>query len=113
MLDRITQMCIMNVLLVIRRFELFKPPILIRKFANIDIYCMFLSLSLSLSFYIKQGVSDGAGSILLATEEAVKKHSLTPLARLIGYAVVGCDPSIMGIGPVPAIQKLLKLAKLN
>lgn len=54
------------------------------------------------------GVSDGAGAIVLASEDAVKNHSLKPLARIVGYSVVGCDPSIMGIGPAPAIKKLLE-----
>jgi len=55
------------------------------------------------------GVCDGAGAVILASEEALKKHSLTPLARLVGYSVVGVDPSIMGIGPAPSISKLLSL----
>ncbi|RWR99097.1 3-ketoacyl-CoA thiolase-like protein, partial [Dinothrombium tinctorium] len=52
------------------------------------------------------GVCDGAGAVVLASEEAVTKHHLKPLARLVGYSIVGCDPTIMGIGPVPAIRKL-------
>lgn len=43
------------------------------------------------------GICDGAGSIILATEEAVKEHGLTPMARLVSYQVSGCDPSIMGM----------------
>ncbi|KAG7199456.1 hypothetical protein KM043_014082 [Ampulex compressa] len=54
------------------------------------------------------GISDGAGAIVLASEEAVKTEGLTPLARLVGYSVVGVEPSIMGIGPAPAIRHLLK-----
>lgn len=56
------------------------------------------------------GICDGAGTIILASEEAVKKHGLTPLARLVAYSTVGVEPSIMGIGPVPAIQNVLKVA---
>ncbi|CAH2089123.1 unnamed protein product [Euphydryas editha] len=59
------------------------------------------------------GVNDGAGSVLLASEEAVKQHNLTPLVRLLGWSFVGVDPSIMGIGPVPAIQSLLAATKLS
>ncbi|XP_016914973.1 3-ketoacyl-CoA thiolase, mitochondrial [Apis cerana] len=55
------------------------------------------------------GISDGAGVIILASEEVIKTEQLTPLARLVGYSIVGVEPSIMGIGPVPAIQKLLKI----
>lgn len=47
--------------------------------------------------------------MLLAGDEAIKQHNLTPLARLVGYSVVGVEPSIMGVGPVPAIQNLLKV----
>ncbi|XP_067939194.1 3-ketoacyl-CoA thiolase, mitochondrial-like [Watersipora subatra] len=53
------------------------------------------------------GICDGAGSIVLASEDAVKAHNLKPLARLVNYHVSGCDPHIMGIGPVPAIRQLL------
>lgn len=60
-----------------------------------------------------QGVNDGAGAIILASEEAVKQHKFTPLARLLGWSFVGVDPSIMGIGPVPAIQNLLKVTGLK
>ncbi len=50
---------------------------------------------------------------MLASEEAVKKHSLKPLARLVSWHYVGVDPSIMGIGPVPAIKGALKKANLT
>jgi acetyl-CoA C-acetyltransferase len=53
------------------------------------------------------GVTDGASSMLVASAEAVRVHNLTPLARIVGYAQAGVDPKIMGIGPVPATQKLL------
>lgn len=52
------------------------------------------------------GIGDGAGAILLASEESVKSNKLNPLARIAGYSVVGCEPSIMGIGPVEAIRRL-------
>lgn len=59
------------------------------------------------------GISDGAGSIILASEDAVKEYGLNPLARLVSYHVAGCDPKIMGIGPVPAIQGALMKADLT
>ncbi|XP_045620209.1 3-ketoacyl-CoA thiolase, mitochondrial [Procambarus clarkii] len=59
------------------------------------------------------GICDGAGAVILASEEACKEHSLKPLARVVGYAVAGVDPSIMGIGPAPAIRKLLKVSGLE
>lgn len=55
------------------------------------------------------GICDGAGAVIVASEEAVKAEGLTPLARLVGYSVVGVEPSIMGFGPVPAIRQLLKI----
>jgi len=54
------------------------------------------------------GISDGASCVVLASEAAVAKYNLQPLARVLGYGIAGCDPSIMGIGPVPAIQALLR-----
>lgn len=59
------------------------------------------------------GVCDGAGALIIASEAALKKHSLTPLARIVSYHVSGCDPNIMGIGPVPAITEALKKAGLS
>ena len=62
---------------------------------------------------VLQGICDGAGAVVLASEAAVKEHSLTPLARLVGYAVAGVEPTIMGIGPAPAIRKLLEKSGLS
>lgn len=59
------------------------------------------------------GICDGASAVVLADEETVNKHNLTPLARLVSYHVSGCDPKIMGIGPVPAIRHLLKKTNLD
>jgi len=54
------------------------------------------------------GICDGAGAVILASEEAVAKFNLKPLARIVGYGVAGCEPTIMGIGPVPAIGAMLE-----
>jgi acetyl-CoA acyltransferase 2 len=59
------------------------------------------------------GICDGAGTVIVASEQAVIEHNLTPLCRLVSYGVVGCDPTIMGIGPVPAIQLALHRANLS
>jgi len=56
------------------------------------------------------GICDGGAAVLLASEEALKKYNLTPLARVVSYSSVGVDPSIMGIGPVPAIKAALQAA---
>ena len=53
------------------------------------------------------GINDGAAAIVLATAEAAEKAGLTPKARVLGYAVAGVRPEVMGIGPVPAVEKLL------
>ena len=59
------------------------------------------------------GVNDGAAAMILASETAVKRHGLTPRARLLGMASAGVPPRIMGIGPVPSTQKLLALLNLK
>ena len=53
------------------------------------------------------GINDGAAAVLLANEYAINKYSLKPLARIIGSTTAGVEPKFMGIGPVPAINKLL------
>ena len=53
------------------------------------------------------GVNDGAAALIIASEEAAKRHGLTPRARFMGAAVAGVPPRIMGIGPAPATEKLL------
>ena len=53
------------------------------------------------------GINDGACALIVASESAVKRHHLTPLARIAGTAVAGVEPRLMGIGPVPATRKLL------
>ena len=52
------------------------------------------------------GVNDGAAALIVASEAAVRKYGLTPIARVLGAATAGVEPRIMGIGPVPATQKL-------
>ncbi|MDQ0163772.1 thiolase family protein [Aeribacillus alveayuensis] len=59
------------------------------------------------------GINDGAASVIVASEKTVNKNRLKPLARIVSWAVAGVDPNIMGIGPVPAIQKALNLANLT
>jgi acetyl-CoA C-acetyltransferase len=59
------------------------------------------------------GINDGAAAMLLASEDAVKKFGLKPVAKIISMAVAGVDPAIMGIGPVPATKKALQRANLG
>jgi acetyl-CoA acetyltransferase family protein len=59
------------------------------------------------------GVNDGACALLLASEAAAKAHGLTPRARVLGLAAAGVPPRVMGIGPVPAVQRLLARLRLT
>jgi acetyl-CoA C-acetyltransferase len=59
------------------------------------------------------GINDGASAMLLANETAVKKFGLTPIAIVKSMAVAGVEPAVMGIGPVPATQKVLKRAGIS
>jgi 3-oxoadipyl-CoA thiolase len=54
------------------------------------------------------GVNDGAAAMILASEQAAKRHGLQPRARVLGFATAGVSPRIMGIGPVPATRKLME-----
>lgn len=58
------------------------------------------------------GINDGAASVVIAGEKAVKENNLKPLAEIVAWAVVGVDPKTMGIGPVPAIRAVLRKANL-
>jgi 3-oxoadipyl-CoA thiolase len=59
------------------------------------------------------GLNDGAAAMLLMSAAAAKKHGFTPMARVVATAVYGVDPSIMGIGPIGATQKLLSCADMT
>jgi 3-oxoadipyl-CoA thiolase len=59
------------------------------------------------------GVNDGAAAMIIASEEAAARHGLTPRARILGAAVAGVPPRIMGIGPAPATNKLLERLSLT
>ncbi len=55
-------------------------------------------------------LTDGASAVLVTSEAFARKHGLKPSARIVAMAAVGCDPALMGIGPIPATQKALKIA---
>ncbi|MDT4835025.1 Beta-ketoadipyl-CoA thiolase [compost metagenome] len=59
------------------------------------------------------GVNDGAVALILASADAVKKHGLTPRAKVLGMASAGVAPRVMGIGPVPAVRKLMERLNLS
>ena len=59
------------------------------------------------------GICDGAAALILTSEENAAKQGWTPLARLVSHGVAGCDPKIMGIGPVPATKKALQAADMS
>jgi acetyl-CoA acyltransferase len=58
-------------------------------------------------------MSDGAGAVLVASEQAIKDYGLTPLARFVSFSVAGVRPEVMGIGPIAAIPKALRQAGLS
>ena len=59
------------------------------------------------------GVNDGAAAMLIASEQAMKDHNLTPIARIVAINAAGVEPRVMGIGPVPACQKVLQRTGLT
>ncbi|UJF27204.1 acetyl-CoA C-acetyltransferase [Planococcus sp. 107-1] len=59
------------------------------------------------------GINDGAASVVVAGQAAVDKHGLKPIARIVSWGVAGVDPTVMGIGPVPAIKQALSRANLS
>ena len=59
------------------------------------------------------GINDGAAAMLLASEVAVKRYGLQPIAKIVSMAVAGVDPAVMGIGPIPATKKALDRAGLT
>ncbi|HYD21696.1 MAG TPA: acetyl-CoA C-acyltransferase [Flavipsychrobacter sp.] len=59
------------------------------------------------------GINDGAAAMIIASEEAVQKYGLKPIAKVKAMAIAGVDPAVMGIGPVPATQKAVKRAGLE
>ncbi len=66
-----------------------------------------VSLSGTVTAGNASGVNDGACALMLANEDAMRENDMTPLARVVGFATAGVEPRVMGIGPVPATQKLL------
>ena len=59
------------------------------------------------------GVNDGAAALIIASEEAARRHGLTPIARILGGASAGVAPRIMGFGPAPATDKLMSRLGLS
>ncbi len=59
------------------------------------------------------GITDGAASVIVISEEKVKELKITPQAEIVAYSSAGVEPSLMGIGPVPAVKKLLEKEKIS
>src|SRR5690606_28034996 len=59
------------------------------------------------------GINDGAASVVVASEDFVNEQGLKPLARIVSWGIAGVDPTIMGIGPAPAIRQALERANLT
>lgn len=60
-----------------------------------------------------QGLNDGAAAMILANDQALKDHNLKPLARIVGWSVVGVDPVMMSTAAIPAVETLLKSTGLT
>jgi acetyl-CoA C-acetyltransferase len=58
------------------------------------------------------GISDGAAAVVLSTSAEARRREIQPLARIVSWCIAGCEPAIMGIGPVPAIKMALERAGL-
>ena len=59
------------------------------------------------------GINDGAASVVVASEHFVEENGLKPIARIVSWGIAGVDPTVMGIGPVPAIRQALERANLS
>ncbi|SEH51214.1 acetyl-CoA C-acetyltransferase [Halobacillus karajensis] len=59
------------------------------------------------------GINDGAGAVVLASEDFISDHNIQPLAKILSWSVAGVDPEYMGIGPAPAIRQALEKAELT
>src|SRR5207237_8588169 len=59
------------------------------------------------------GINDGAAALVIASEEKARELGIEPLGRFLGSAVAGVDPRVMGIGPIPAVRKLLARAGID
>ena len=91
--------------------EFIKPNSSIEKLNSLN--PAFKKINGSVTAGNSSGLNDGASAILLGTENAANKNHLTPIARIIGSAVAGVEPRIMGIGPVEATKKVLKRTGLS
>ncbi|MDA9809898.1 acetyl-CoA C-acyltransferase [Flavobacteriales bacterium] len=91
--------------------EFIKPNTSIEKLNSLN--PAFKKINGSVTAGNSSGLNDGASAILLGTENAANKNHLTPIARIIGSAVAGVEPRIMGIGPVEATKKVLKRTGLS
>ena len=91
--------------------EFIKPHSSIEKLNSLN--PAFKKINGSVTAGNSSGLNDGASAILLGTENAANKNHLTPIARVIGSAVAGVEPRIMGIGPVEATKKVLKRTGLS
>ncbi|HKD46835.1 MAG TPA: 3-oxoadipyl-CoA thiolase [Rhizomicrobium sp.] len=59
------------------------------------------------------GVNDGAAALIIASDVAIQRHGLTPRAKILGYATAGVAPRVMGMGPVPAVRRLMEKTGLK
>jgi acetyl-CoA acetyltransferase family protein len=102
--EEITPVQVPNESIAVSEDEHPRPNISVEKLAKLK---PLLGSDSTITAGNASGLNDGACALLLASAEALNKHGLQPLARVISMAAVGVAPRVMGIGPVPAITKLL------
>lgn len=97
--------------IIINKDEFLKPSTTTEKLAALK--PAFVKENGTVTAGNASGLNDGAAAVLVASGDAVEKHGLKPLAKIVGSAVTGCEPRIMGIGPVAATKLALKRANLT
>ena len=97
--------------IVFEKDEFIKPATTLEKLGSLR--AAFKKEGGSVTAGNSSGLNDGAAAMILGTEEAANKNHLTPKSRIVGAAVAGVEPSIMGIGPVEATKKVLHRAGLS
>jgi acetyl-CoA C-acetyltransferase len=66
-----------------------------------------------MKFFALEGLNDGAAAVVLMSLDEARKRDLQPLARIVSHATAGVPPEIMGTGPIPAVQKAVRISFVN
>ena len=79
----------------------------------VGVGCQYFEKDGTVTAGTSSGINDGASAVMVVSEEALLKYNLTPMVEIIGIGQGGVEPSLMGLGPTPAIRNALKMAKLK